>query len=167
MPEAPVSRLGPTQAQADWVARVLGISPATPESEEPEADAFEPPPPDLPPEFLVARQRPAPKGMAAWKAARARAIATLRELQDAFRDMAHPDSEKGIILLRALQANLTEHPDTPAQVAELERYISTDDIVTEAEVPNGFGIVVDLRAPLLAALASLREEQSAGAGGKS
>lgn len=147
------------------LAAPQGEPPSEQESEAAEDEGPAAPPPNLPPELLSAPPRAVTlKGMAAWQAARANAISTLSRLEDAFREMAHPASEKGIILLRAIRANLTERPETPQQVAELERYVTTDDIIMEAEVPNGFGFVVALRTPLLAALASLREEQIASAG---
>lgn len=70
--------------------------------------------------------------------------------------MDDPDGDEAIILVKAIQANLTETPATLRQVEELERYITTDDIVTDAEAPNGFGVKVELRTPLLAALTELR-----------
>ena len=43
-----------------------------------------------------------------------------------------------------------------AQVAELQKYLQTDSIITDAESPNGFGIKISLRKPLLEALAKFR-----------
>ena len=114
--------------RAAWVARVLGVS------------------------VPAATASPA---LAAWRAARAAAIATLRALESAIRAMEVPQRDPAIILVRAIAANLTESPVTPAQQAALRRYLETDDIIAEAEDPNGFGITVRLRAPLLAALAGL------------
>jgi hypothetical protein len=105
---------------------------------------------------------PAPlEGMAGWQAARGVALASLKVLEGAFRKMKEPETDRAIILLRAIQANLTEAPTTPAQVTELENYLTTDRIIQEAEMPNGFGFKVALREPLLAALARLRREQDA------
>lgn len=121
-------------AKAEWLGKVLGVA-------------------------LPARGGAAPGGMAAWQAARGAAIASLKALENAFRSMKEPEVDEAIILLRAIQANLTAAPETPQQVAELERYISTDDVIEEAEEPNGFGLTVDLRGPLLAALAELKAAQ--------
>jgi hypothetical protein len=96
--------------------------------------------------------------------ARAAALATLKQLEKAYRGFDHPDADEGIILLRAIQANLTPEPATKQQVDELENYIAGDDILVEAEEPNGFGIAVKLREPLLAALASVRASMAGGAG---
>ena len=115
-------------ARAAWLARVLGVTIP--------ADPATPP-------------------LAAWRSARAAAIATLRALESAIRGMEVPQAAPAIILVRAIAANLTESPVTPAQQAALRRYLETDDIIAEAEDPNGFGITVRLRAPLLAALAGL------------
>ena len=101
--------------------------------------------------------RPVPRGMAEWQAARATALATLKALEAEVRQMEVEEGPEAVILLRAIQANLTAQPETPQQVAELQRYLETDDIIAEAEEPNGFGITVSLRAPLLAALAGLRQ----------
>jgi hypothetical protein len=120
--------------------------------------------PNRPKLFVAAPVDAAPTGLAAWKAARAAALATLKQLEKAYRGFDHPDADEGIILLRAIQANLTPEPATKQQVDELENYIAGDDILVEAEEPNGFGIAVKLREPLLAALASVRASMAGGAG---
>lgn len=114
----------------------------------------------------VRAQGAAPDGtgaaMAGWAAARATALASLKALENAYRGMKHPLSDPAIILLRAIQANLTAEPARPAQVQELEAYLTGDQIITEAESPNGFGFKVALRAPLLAALDGLKRAHAAG-----
>jgi len=100
--------------------------------------------------------------MVGWTSARATALASLKALEGAYRAMKHPLSDGAIILVRAIQANLTAEPGTPAQVKELEAYLIGDRIIAEAESPNGFGFEVKLREPLLAALAALKQEQAAG-----
>jgi hypothetical protein len=127
-------------AKADWVTRVLGYR-------------F--------PAAAAALPGGAADAMAGWQAARGTALASLRALEGAFRAMKQPQTDRAIILLRAIQANLTAAPATPAQVGELERYLGTDRIIEEAEMPNGFGFKVELRVPLLAALAALKREQAA------
>ncbi len=139
MPETTAS-----DAKAAWLQRVLGISVA---------------PATAPPHPSPSRQ----SGLAGWQSARATALTTLRALEAAIRRMDVPERDGAVILLRAIQANLTEAPTTRQQVAELQRYIETDDIVAEAEDPNGFGIKVELRRPLLAALAGLREQPETAA----
>jgi hypothetical protein len=93
--------------------------------------------------------------MAAWKAARGQAVAGLNAIVAEVSKMDFVDAPEAIILLRAIAMNLTEEPATRQQVAELRRYLEEDENVAEAEEPNGFGIELDLRGPLLAALAGL------------
>lgn len=102
-----------------------------------------------------------PAALKAWQDARATAIDALRRLDGAIRAAEDPEADKASILLQAIIKNLSPAPTDARAVAELERYLKTDDIITEAEMPNGFGIEVTLRAPLLAALAGLRETVTA------
>lgn len=103
----------------------------------------------------------APAALKAWQEARATAIDALRRLDGAIRAAKDPEADKASILLQAIMKNLSPAPADARAVAELERYLSTDDIIVEAEMPNGFGIEVKLREPLLAALAGLRETTAA------
>jgi hypothetical protein len=104
-------------------------------------------------------------GLTQWKAARGIAVASLTMLEAAVRRSPHPQKDAAIILLRAVRANLTEAPETPQQVAELESYLTTDGIIAAAETPNVFGIQIALRTPLLQALTAMRS-RLAIAGGK-
>jgi hypothetical protein len=97
----------------------------------------------------------APTGMAAWKAARGKAVASLHAVAAEVRKLDFERAPEAFILLRAIAANLTEEPATPEQVMELRRYLEDDDIIDEAEEENGFGIEILLREPLLAALDGL------------
>ena len=99
--------------------------------------------------------------LAGWETARGAAIAQLQKVSDAIKDFDHPQSDEALILLKAIQANLTAKPATLESVNELQRYLETDGIITEAEEPNGFGITVVLRKPLLEALGKLRPLLSA------
>jgi len=126
-------------AKRAWVQRVLGVG---------SGDGS--PSPDAP---VV--------GLVAWKAARSAAIGQLKRLEGAIAAMKHPRGTQAIILVKAIQANLTASPDSARSVGELKRYLQTDDIIAEAEQPNGFGIKVELRKPLLDALSTL-ERQLAG-----
>ena len=96
-----------------------------------------------------------PDALAAWQRARAAAVTNLNTLADKIAGVGHPQRDQAIILLRAVRANLTEAPVSPRQQAELRRYLETDDVIEEAEAPNGLGILIVLRSPLLAALAHL------------
>lgn len=94
--------------------------------------------------------------LAAWQAARNKAIVDLKQLEAKIKAMADREGDAAIVLLRAIQANLTERPSTLQQVVELEKYLQTDSIITDAESPNGFGIKITLRKPLLDALAKIK-----------
>lgn len=96
------------------------------------------------------------QALGGWTRARTAALAQLLALEKAIRGMNDPEGDAAIILIKAIQANLTARPATRQAVAELERYITTDDIIDEAQGPNGFGLTVELRSPLLAALTGLR-----------
>ena len=97
-------------------------------------------------------------GPAAWTAARAAAIGQLKALEGAIAKMKHPQGNAAIILVKAIQANLKAMPESRRDVGELRRYLESDDIIAEAEQPNGFGIKVELKRPLLGALAALEDE---------
>lgn len=118
--------------QDTWVERVLGVS--LPKS---------------------AADGPA---RTAWRSARSKAIADMAALESAIKKSTHPEVTEALILLRAIRANLTEAPANVSEVAELQRYLATDDIIASAELPNVFGIKVVLREPLLQALAALGAE---------
>jgi hypothetical protein len=132
-------------AQAEWIERVLGFR-----IEETQAGS--------------AGESSPVKGIAAWTQARAEAVRALTEVESAIRAMQDPDGDEAIIELRSIRANLTVAPATLQQVAELENYLQNDAVIDDAEIPNGFGITVSLRAPLLAALASLKAELTETAG---
>lgn len=90
-----------------------------------------------------------------WQSARAAAIDDIEEVIEAVRETGDPDARAVEIQLRSIIANLTEAPDTPQAVAELRRWLETDDVITAAEeVPAHYGSL-DLRAPLLVALQAL------------
>jgi hypothetical protein len=83
-------------------------------------------------------------------------MAALGQLESGIRKMNDPDGDRALILLKAIQANLTPLPSTVEAVERLERYLATDDIISQAEVPNGFGVVVAIRRPLLRSLGQVR-----------
>lgn len=95
--------------------------------------------------------------LAQWTAARSKVLFDLKGIEQGIRAMKDPDGDAAIILLKAVQANLSARPDTLQAVAELERYISTDEIVEEAEAPNGFNIQPDIRNALPKALRAIRD----------
>lgn len=103
--------------------------------------------------LLEAREAQSRAAMAGWRAARQAAIDDIDDVIEAVRATGDPDASKVEIELKAIIANLTENPDTPQAVAELRRWLESDDVITAAEeVPPHYG-ALDLRRPLLAALA--------------
>ena len=96
-------------------------------------------------------------GMEGWRAARAGAIASLDGLAGAVAAAKLVDADKTVMLLRAIRANLTEAPETSQQIDELRRYLEDDDVIDAAESPNGYGIKISLRDPLLDALDALED----------
>lgn len=101
--------------------------------------------------------------LAGWQTARQVVVTALTELEKAIRAMKDPEGDAAIILVRAVRANLTERPDTAQKVIELENYLTTDEIIEDAETPNGFGIQVDIRTPLMAALRGIKAKLPAAA----
>jgi hypothetical protein len=116
---------------------------------------------DAPPGVAAAPQSSAPAApdlqdaLGIWAQRRADALSALKRLEAAIRAMKHPAGDAAIILVKAVAANLTAVPDTKGKVAELRRYLATDAIIDDAELPNGFGIEVKIRAPLTGALDAL------------
>jgi hypothetical protein len=126
-------------------------------------DAVEATPAVTSPGQSPSQQRGADVGaaLAQWQGARVAALGQLKALQGKISAMQHPRGNSAIILLRSIQANLSARPDTRRSVEALERYLQEDDVIAEAEAPNGFGLKVELRKPLLAALSSLKQELAA------
>ena len=97
----------------------------------------------------------APTGLRAWQAARQDAVDQLTSVAKAIAATKDPDARPAIIQLQSIIKNLTPAPETPEQIAELDRYLRDDDVITAAEeAPPAFGPIV-LRDPLLKALATL------------
>ena len=126
-----MSGTGEQAGKRAWVLRVLGIDPAG------------------------ATAGGVGAALDQWTRSRAEVIAQLRQLEQAIRAMKDPLADEAIILVKAISANLTAAPDSKQSVAELRRYITTDSIIDDAELENGFGITVRIRAPLMPALAAL------------
>ena len=127
-----------------WVPRVLGL--------------------EIQPDRTPAASRnPADKQRAAeqWGTARGVVLATLKELETSIRSMNDPLGDAAIILVKAISANLTEAPNTPRQIDALKSYLQSDSIIDDAESPNGFGIEVRIRAPLMVALDAIERSMAA------
>lgn len=126
---------GDASAQDAWVKRVLGAAPVR----------------------RAANTDARAAALAAWQTARAAAIDSLNNLADAVAAAALIDADLAVVRLRAIRANLTESPTQPQQIEALRRYLEEDDIIDAAETPNGYGIEINLRDPLLDALDALED----------
>lgn len=135
-----------SDTRATWIERILGVrvgagSGVTPFAAQDMAEA-----------------------LGAWQAERKLAIAGLNKLEMLVRASNHPETDAAVRLLRAIRANLTETPETERQVAELARYVEEDEVFATAEMPNVFGVALNIRAPLDRALAALRIAMTAREG---
>jgi hypothetical protein len=126
---------GDASAQDAWIKRVLGAAPVR----------------------IGANDDVRTAALAAWQTARAAAIDSLNNLADAVAAAALIDADLAVIRLRAIRANLTESPTEPQQIEALRRYLEEDDIIDAAETPNGYGVQIRLRDPLLDALDALED----------
>ena len=101
---------------------------------------------------------PAPalqEALGQWAQSRAGVISVLNQLETGIRGMDHALAGEAIILVKAIAEKLTATPDTRDSVLELRQYVATDEIIDDAELPNGFGFEVSIRAPLINALDAL------------
>jgi hypothetical protein len=91
------------------------------------------------------------EAMAGWTRERG-AVLTMLQAETAKVAAARlPSSDRAVMELRAVMANLTERPATLAQVGELERYLGEDDVVNDV-----CEFTQNIRTPLLRALGALR-----------
>lgn len=91
------------------------------------------------------------KAMASWKTSRAAAVSSLKGVATQVAEAKHASSAKAIIELQAVIKNLTPEPATLAQVTELQRWLESDDVVSDV-----CELSEDIRTPLLGALTELR-----------
>lgn len=128
---------GDRSAKDAWVHKVLGldVGAAAPDAQE---------------------QQPG-SGLEGWMQARGEVIQVLRQLEAAIRAMGDPLGNQAIVLVKSISANLTAAPSDRRQVDELRRYLQSDSVIDDAETPNGFGIEVRIRQPLLGALAAMEQ----------
>jgi hypothetical protein len=96
------------------------------------------------------------KALADWKLHRSIAIASLKLVADKVEDARHASSSKAVIEIQAVIKNLTAEPSTRQQVIELQRWLSTDDVVEDV-----CELVDDMRTPLLASLQRLHDQLGA------
>ncbi len=96
--------------------------------------------------------------LATWQAARASVVDQLKKLGTSIAATRDAEARHAVIMLQAIIKNLTPEPGTEQSVLELERYLTTDDIIVDVESPNPFGVQISVRQPLLDALAPLKAE---------
>jgi hypothetical protein len=124
------------------------------EGAEPEAEEGDEAPP--PPGTKPTEGPPAGQGLGAWQAARELVVKDLRAVAAQIAATKDPTAAAAIVELQSIIKQLTPAPTTPQQVAELDRYLRTDDVITAAEeIPSEMG-TVRIREPLLKALESLK-----------
>ena len=100
------------------------------------------------------------RALSVWQSAREEAVDGLNELSDVIAHVKYKESDKAVLLLRSIRAQLIARPDTQRKLDELENYLKTEELIDHAEAKNGFGIQLRVRQPLLAALAVLRPHVS-------
>lgn len=104
-------------------------------------------------------QPPAAAAREHWQAARSTAVASLRAVLARIDGAAgHAGANKAALRLRSVIKSLARDPASPAEVDELQRWLESDDVIEKVERPNGFGIAVLVRAPLLKALRELKPQ---------
>lgn len=93
-----------------------------------------------------------PPNLAEWKSARDKVVFDLKTVAAKVKSTGFPESGEVVQLLRTIALNLRVEPVTPADVRQLERYLSEDDDVAAAdEIPSVVG-TLSIRKPLLKAL---------------
>jgi hypothetical protein len=93
--------------------------------------------------------------LAQWKKVRSEIFTNLRALGKAIAETQDPDAAEAIIKIRSLLAQIPETPDNPSTVAEVRRYLETDDIIDDIETPNPFDLKINIKAPLLPILTQI------------
>jgi hypothetical protein len=108
-----------------------------------------------PPPAPAGDRTPTAAGLKAWQQARERVVAQIRQTSDLIAATGDPEAGGAVVELQSIVKNLTPKPATTQQVAELDRYLRTDDVIASAEeIPDEFGRL-SIREPLLAALEQL------------
>jgi hypothetical protein len=96
-------------------------------------------------------------GMVGWQKAKIETINQIRKLQIALAKTRDPEGVHVVKLLEQVPQGLQIHPDSAENLQALETYITTDDTISRAEMPNPWGIQVAIREPLMKALAGLKK----------
>jgi len=91
-----------------------------------------------------------------WQASRSAVMAQLERLESEIGSFSDPSSGEALVRVKAIRANITAQPADMQTINELQAYLESDRIVRAVEAPNGFGFSVEVRAPLLQALETLK-----------
>ena len=94
--------------------------------------------------------------MAGWQAERTAAVTSLKAVAARIAAARHPSSTKALIEINGVMKNLTPEPASRQQVAELQRYLGSDDVVNDV-----CSLAHDIRTPLLRALGRLQAQLAA------
>ena len=84
--------------------------------------------------------------LAGWQSARSKVIASLKELEDRIRAMADPESDAAIMLVKAIQANLTS-PRSLALDGDGNLFLTDRDVVRRVDAASGIITVSPEDAP--------------------
>jgi hypothetical protein len=85
--------------------------------------------------------------MTDWKARRAEAVTSLKDVAGKIAAAKHASSGKAILEIQAVMKNLPAEPATLQQVSETRQWLSTDDVVNDV-----CELAADVRTPLLVPL---------------
>ncbi|MEJ0047351.1 MAG: hypothetical protein WDN04_15500 [Rhodospirillales bacterium] len=125
------------ESKDQWIERELGLRPAASSAAAPGIDLN--------------------TALEHWQQARADAIAQLARLADVIAARKYPESDEARALLDSVAKNLPERPATQQSIDDVQGFLLSDDILDDAEAPNGFGFAVDVRSPLMLALGDLKD----------
>ncbi|MCE9657558.1 MAG: hypothetical protein K8R60_03295 [Burkholderiales bacterium] len=91
------------------------------------------------------------RAMDDWKARRAKAVASLKDVAGKIAASKHASATKAILEIQAVMKNITAEPATLQQVNELRKWLSSDDVVNDV-----CELAEDVRTPLLIPLERMR-----------
>jgi hypothetical protein len=92
-----------------------------------------------------------------WNIACTDAVSQLESLTAAIRASGHARAHEAALLVTEVIEKIRTKPTTIQVLSDFEDYLITEDVITSVERPNGFGTKVEIRKPLLAAVAGMRE----------
>ena len=94
--------------------------------------------------------------VAGWQVARTTAVASLKSVASKVAAARHASSARAIVEINELMKKLNATPDRQQQVAELQRYLREDAVVSDI-----CELVEDIRSPMLRALDRLQTQLTA------